>query len=81
VMPLTGYLGSSFTKYPIKYFGNTLPHWGWDWPAAKSLMSAIHFGAACTLGALIALHVLGAAWHVVQRDGLFSRMWPQRLAT
>src|SRR5581483_5223602 len=30
VMPLAGYLGSSFTKYPIKYFGSTLPHWGFE---------------------------------------------------
>lgn len=26
IMPISGYLGSSFTKYPIKYFGSTLPH-------------------------------------------------------
>lgn len=78
VMPTSGYLGSSFTKYPIRYFGYTLPHWGWEWPAAKAAMSAIHFGAACTLGFLIALHVAGALWHLLRRDGLFSRMAPLR---
>jgi cytochrome b561 len=76
IMPASGYLGSSFTRYPIKYFGNTLPHWGWDWPAAKTLLSAIHFTTACILGALIALHVAAALWHLLRRDGLFSRMWP-----
>jgi len=77
VMPLAGYLGSSFTRYPIRYFGHTLPHWGWDWPAGKSLMSALHFSTACVLGALIALHVAGALWHLARRDGIFWRMWPR----
>jgi len=77
VLPVSGYLGSSFTKYPIKYFGHTLPHWGWEWTAGKAVMSSIHFGAACLLGALIALHVAGALWHLLQRDGLFFRMWPR----
>ena len=75
-MPLSGYLGSSFSKYPIKYFGMALPHWGWDWPAAKALMSAIHFTSAWILAALIFLHLAAAAWHLARRDGLFGRMWP-----
>jgi len=76
VMPASGYLGSSFSKYPIKYFGSPMPHWGWDWPAAKALMSAIHFAAAWMLAALIAAHVAAALWHLIRRDGLFTRMWP-----
>ena len=32
VMPVSGYLGSSFTKYPILYWGVKLPQWGWDSP-------------------------------------------------
>ena len=77
VMPLSGYLGSSFTKYPIKYFGHTLPHWGWEWPAGKALASAIHLGAAWTLAGLLALHIAGALWHLLRRDGVFSRMAPR----
>jgi len=76
VLPLSGYLGSSFTKYPIKLYGVVLPHWGWEWPAAKSLMSSIHLGAAWCLAALLALHVGAALWHALRRDGLFTRMWP-----
>jgi len=75
ILPITGYLGSSFTKYPIKYFGHTLPHWGTEWAAGKQLMSSLHLGAACLLGALIAVHVAGALWHLARRDGLFSRIW------
>jgi cytochrome b561 len=77
IMPVSGYLGSNFTRYPVKYFGHVLPHWGWDWPAGKALMSTVHFSTACILGALIALHVAGALWHLLRRDGVFSRIWPR----
>jgi cytochrome b561 len=77
VMPLSGYLGSSFTKYPIKYFGYTLPHWGWDAPALKELTSQIHFVTVCIFITLIVLHVAAALKHrFVDRDGIFQRMFP-----
>jgi cytochrome b561 len=75
VLPLTGYLGSSFTRYPIKYFGVALPHWGWEWTAGKQMMSSIHFAAACLFGGLIAAHLAAVVWHAVRGDGLFRRMW------
>jgi cytochrome b561 len=74
VMPVTGFLGSSFTAYPIRYFGIVLPTPHVAWPAAKQLMSDIHFGTACLFVALIAVHVLAAAWHWWQRDGVTGRM-------
>jgi len=77
VMPLSGYLGSSFTKYPIKYFGLTLPHWGWDAPHLKDLTSEIHLVTVCVFITLIALHVAAALKHrFVDRDGVFERMFP-----
>ena len=77
VQPLAGYLGSSFTKYPIKYFGVTLPHWGWDSPVLKDLFSMIHFGSAIVFMVLISAHVAAALKHLlVDRDGVFQRMWP-----
>lgn len=76
VMPISGYLGASFTNDPIEYFGATLPQWGWDSADAQALMSSIHSTTASLLGVLIALHVGAALWHVVRRDGLFARMWP-----
>jgi cytochrome b561 len=42
LLPLSGYLGSSFTKYPILFFGQRLPHWGWDSPVLKELCSQVH---------------------------------------
>ena len=78
-LPLSGYLGSSFTRYPIKYFGVTLPHWGWDVPVLKEICSGVHFGAVCVLLAVLALHVAAALKHLlVERDGVFDRMWPRR---
>jgi cytochrome b561 len=74
VLPLSGYLGSSFSGYPIRYFGFALPGWGWDWPAAKALLSAVHLGATWLLAALLLLHVSGALWHLARRDGVFARM-------
>ncbi|HEY8050971.1 MAG TPA: cytochrome b [Ramlibacter sp.] len=74
VMPLTGFLGSSFTRYPIRYFGRIVPTPHADWPAAKEAMAAIHVTVACVFVALIAAHVLAAAWHWWQRDGVAARM-------
>ena len=76
-LPLTGYLGSSFTRYPIKYFGYALPHWGWEAPALKELMSLIHLSCVWALMALVTLHVAAALKHLlVERDGMFQRIWP-----
>jgi len=75
--PLSGYLGSSFTKYPILYFGHKLPHWGWDAPVLKEICSQVHFYGACVLIVLVALHVSAALKHLlVDRDGVFERMFP-----
>lgn len=77
-MPLSGYLGSSFTSYPVKYFGVTLPHWGWDSPALKEFFGAVHVATVTLLMALLSVHVAAALKHlVVDHDGVFERMWPR----
>jgi len=76
VMPLSGYLGSSFTKYPIIYWGTRLPHWGWEAPALKDLASQVHFVTVIIFITLIAIHVSGALKHLlIDRDAVFQRMW------
>jgi cytochrome b561 len=76
VMPVSGYLGSSFTKYPIVYFGMRLPHWGWEAPALKELCSQVHLVTVTLFITLIAIHVTAALKHLlVNRDGVFQRMW------
>lgn len=79
VMPLAGYLGSTFSGYPIRYFGLAVPGWGWKDDALKELFSAVHYYTALVFIALIALHVAAALKHlVVDRDGVFRRMLPAR---
>jgi len=76
LLPLTGYLGSVWSGYPVKYFGITLPAWGAKSEALKDAMSAAHFGLTWLLAAAIALHVAAAAKHaLIDRDGLLRRMW------
>jgi cytochrome b561 len=76
-MPLAGYLGSTFSGYPIKYFGITLPGWGWDAPALKELFSLIHYAIALLFTALVSLHVAAALKHLlIDRDRVFQRIWP-----
>jgi cytochrome b561 len=77
IMPVSGYLGSSFTKYPIIFWGIKLPQWGWDAPALKDGFSTIHYTTVWIFMALVCLHVLAALQHLlVLRDGIFWRMWP-----
>jgi len=79
LMPASGYLGSSFTKYPIIYFGMKLPHWGWDAPALKEICSTVHLATAITLITLIVAHVAAALKHrFVDRDNIFERMFTWR---
>ena len=75
VIPLSGFLGSSFTRYPIRYFGYALPRWAAESPALKELCSQVHFTAVVVFMALIAIHVGKVLKHLfVDRDGIFQRM-------
>jgi cytochrome b561 len=64
-MPIAGYLGSVFSGYPVKWFGVTLPGWGWKDPALKELMSAIHLTVSWIIAGAFTLHAMGALKHVV----------------
>lgn len=75
IMPVSGYLGSSFTKYPIIYFGHKLPHWGWDAPAYKEICSQVHYITMIVFVTLITIHFLAAVKHMMARDGVIQRMW------
>jgi cytochrome b561 len=74
IMPVSGYLGSSFTKYPIKYWGYTLPHWGWDAPAYKEICSQVHYATVIVFMTLIAIHFAAAVKHMLARDGVIQRI-------
>jgi cytochrome b561 len=77
VMPLTGYLGSSFNKFSTRFWGIPLPMWAWDDPGLRKIFFTAHTVGAWVLIALIVLHVSGALKHqLMDRDRLMDRMLP-----
>jgi cytochrome b561 len=77
VMPLTGYLGSSFNKFGTRFWGIALPMWAWDDPGLRKVFFTVHTACAWVLIALIALHVAGALKHqLIDRDRLMERILP-----
>ncbi|CAN5686493.1 cytochrome b [soil metagenome] len=79
VMPLSGYIGSNFSKHGVKFFGKALAPWGPDSPAVYSFFNTVHVTTAFIFTALIVGHILVAAKHgLIDRDGVFTRMWPGR---
>lgn len=75
-MPLSGALGSSFTAYPIKFFGMPLPRL-WDAsPDLKDVFSALHTVFSFVFVITLVVHVLAALWHMLRRDGIAKRMLP-----
>jgi cytochrome b561 len=76
-MPASGYLRSATDGHGISYLGLfDLPHLPKD-DAVSSLALAIHHAGQWPLYALVVLHMLGTAWHVVvRRDGALDRMLP-----
>jgi len=77
--PLSGYLGSVWSGYPVKLYGMTLPAWGAKAPELKDLMSQVHLVASWVLVAAIVLHVAAALKHaLVDRDRVLARMSPFR---
>ena len=80
VMPISGYMGSSFTRFPIRYFGMALPNfWGWESAELKALCSLIHLCTVIVFMTLAAIHIGAALMHLfVNRDRVFQRMWNWR---
>jgi cytochrome b561 len=73
-MPLSGYLGSVFSGYPIKWFGVTLPAWGWADPTIKDWMSVVHLTTSWILLVSLCLHISGTIKHTLAGDRVMARM-------
>jgi cytochrome b561 len=73
-MPLSGYLGSVFSGYPIKWFGVTLPAWGWADPTIKDWMSVVHLTTSWILLVSLCLHITGTIKHTLAGDRVMTRM-------
>lgn len=82
VLPLSGFLGSVFSGYPIRFFGMQLPKITERWDGAKELLSGVHQVSAVALILLIALHALAFLYHqLVMKEPLLQRMrWARSVA-
>lgn len=77
VQPLSGYLGSAYSGYAVKFFGLTLPAWAPTAPAIKDAMSLVHLGNSWLLVTLLLLHLAASGKHaLIDQDGSFRRIWP-----
>jgi cytochrome b561 len=75
VLPVSGFLGSSFSPYPVKFFGIPLPKLWEPSPEGKEFFSEVHEVSAFIMMIVIILHLCAAVWHQwIKRDGLLSRM-------
>lgn len=75
VMPLSGYIGSNFSKHGVKFFGLALKPWGPDLPAVYAVFNQLHNATAWLFTALIVGHVLMALKHqLIDKDRLLARM-------
>jgi cytochrome b561 len=76
LMPILGFLGASFSKSGIAFFGTSLPVWTVPNHDTAELFFGLHSALAWVLVALIALHAVGGLKHLlIDKDGVFQRMW------
>ncbi len=77
LMPLTGYLGSSFSGEDVAFFGLPMPGWASKNDALMEQFFTAHSIIAWIFVVLISIHALAALKHLlVNKDGVFQRMWP-----
>lgn len=76
LLPVTGFLGASYTRSGVVFFGLRLPAWRTpDRDIAEALFD-VHMTLAWIMVGLVALHALGGLKHaLVDRDRVFQRMW------
>lgn len=82
MMPLSGYIGSNFSQYGVKFFGHPMAPWGPELPRVYAVFKLLHLVTAWVFCVLIAGHVAVALKHAwIDHDAVFRRMWPWREPT
>jgi cytochrome b561 len=76
LLPITGYLGASYTKAGVRWFGLATPRWALpDHDLAEQLFT-VHGVLLWTLVVLVAGHTfLGLKHLLIDKDQVFQRMW------
>ncbi|MDB5945322.1 MAG: putative cytochrome [Ramlibacter sp.] len=76
VMPVTGFVGSSYSKAGVRFFGMALPVWAVPSRATAAWFFSVHSITVWILVGLIVLHAAGGLKHLlIDRDQVFQRMW------
>ena len=76
LMPLSGFLGSSFGKYGVAFFGWQIPDWVVKNKEISKQLFEIHDITTWVLVALVTLHILAALKHIfINKNGVMRRMW------
>ena len=75
LLPVTGYVGASYSKAGVRFFGWATPRWAVpDHDTAEQFFD-VHSVLVWVLVALVSVHVLGALKHLLlDKDGVFQRM-------
>lgn len=75
LQPLSGYLGSAVSGFPVKFFGLALPVWAGKDVPLKEFLSLVHLATSWFIAVAVALHVAAALKHaLIDRDRLLARM-------
>lgn len=74
--PLAGYLASSFTPYPLRFFGWEIPKAGWPDESWNGLFKYAHCLLVWAGAGIILLHVGGALAHLRRGEPVLRRMLP-----
>ncbi len=76
LMPFTGFMGSSFGKFGVAFFGYKLPMWAQPNSIISEPLFSSHNFLAYVLAGLIVIHILAALKHLfINKDQIFQRMW------
>ncbi|MDO8729020.1 MAG: cytochrome b [bacterium] len=74
-MPFVGIAGAMLSKDDISFFGVPLPRITSPNHDLGEIFFSLHSIIAWVLVALISLHVVAALKHLINKDGVFERMW------
>ena len=77
LMPISGLVGSLFSKYDLLFLGIKIPKFFEHDAFIKELMTNTHQWTAYIFLAIICIHILAAVKHlIIDCDGVFERMMP-----
>ena len=78
-IPLAGYVGASYSKAGVPFFGIATPQWAAPNHDLAENLFEVHSTLVWVLVAAAALHVVGALKHrFIDKDGIFERMGAAR---